>query len=429
MSDPTSPRAHSQATFDARHRRALLRMRTSSSFFIVYHDFIRFLDLSIEEAAVLGDMINTAGMRDYEPADGWFDYTVEWMYSRTHIQTKAQQRVINVLKEKGWIETRKDGHPARRKVRINAEAIENAIDEGLNKPSQIENDLSSKVENDLTSKVEIDLTSNKESKKDPQTPKGGRGGGLIKEKDRLANNTMSLRFARRLRDILQAKLKKSIPYTETNWARQFDLLRASLNGDESRVQEILDWYEKDWDRIKVKAYSAKTFKDKFTKFLEVKDMLANNPRGAPDRSEPTAKGSDRCSNKYQSIPDDVREQLEDMPWKGGAPVHVEGFYTETLAAAGMLLGINSQLDTDTEEGVALDNFLYALGGTAKQIAIEWCRTAAISSAKWRDWSGSLKPFRLHPDSWLFSDRLKETCGRVRSGTITRLLTHLRREWS
>lgn len=132
MSDSTPSRTSRQPQFDASHRRALVRMREEGSYFRVYHDFIRHLGLSIEEAAILGDMINTSVMKKAEDRDGWFDYTVKWMQSRTGLLRDAQQRVINVLKEIGCIEVTKAGNPARRRIRIDIEGIENTISAGLN---------------------------------------------------------------------------------------------------------------------------------------------------------------------------------------------------------------------------------------------------------------------------------------------------------
>jgi hypothetical protein len=241
----------------------------------------------------------------------------------------------------------------------------------------------------------------------------------------------SLRFARRLHQLITSKLRKSISYKESSWVKEFDRLRASLDGNEHLIDEALGWYEKEWDQIRVKAYCAETFRNRFNKFLELKDNLIhnNNPKGAPGQSHSQRQKGVGCSNKRLTIPDDVREQLDEIEWRQGEPDGLEQFYLETLDAADRLITVGRSVDEDTEEGAAMDNFIYAMGGSPKVMAMRWCRWAAASANGWKGWGGSLKPFRLHPDSNLFKDRLKAACGNVKSGTVSRLIATLKREWA
>jgi hypothetical protein len=237
--------------------------------------------------------------------------------------------------------------------------------------------------------------------------------------------------AAKLRRLVTKEMNQITPYKASDWEKEFMRLRASLDGNEHVIDETLDWFSQNWRGLKGRFFSAKSFCKNFTMFLEMskKEHLIHSTNGATSNGHTKKEGNVGCSNKRLTIPDDVREQLEDMPWKGGAPEGVEKFYAESHAAALRLIGINAELDVSTEEGTALDNFLYALGASSEEIALEWCRRCATASAKWRDWGGSLKPFRLEPDGWFFHDRLKATCGNVKSGTINRLLATLKREWA
>lgn len=430
MNDSTPPRTSRQSQFNASHRRALLRMRTSSSYFVVYHDFIRFLGLSIEEAAVLGDMINTAGMRDYESAGGWFDYTEKWMHSRTHMLKDAQHRIVKKLKTDGWIETRKEGYPGRRQIRINAEAIENTIDDGLNNPSRLENETDTGLEIQTGSRREIQTTSNEPLSKTKPPPGGVGGKGTLLPQQRTSNTTdgSSLRFARRLKQILVDKRKRSIPYPETSWKKEFDLLRASLDGDEQIIEEVLDWYEKEWDGIIVKSYCARTFRSNLNLYLRLKENVEHNTKGGSGEGRTTKKGNVGCSNNHLTIPEDVQERLDEIHWRAGRPEGLERFYLESLAAAKHLVTISKRMGDETEEGGVLDNLVFAMGGTPKAMALRWCEWTAVNANAWKAWGGSLKPFRLHPDSNLFKERLNEHRGNCRTGTVARLLATLRAGW-
>jgi DNA-binding MarR family transcriptional regulator len=412
-------------------------MRQDASYFRVYHDYIRPLKLSLEQAAVLSDMINTAGMKKAEQNDGWFDYKVEWMKERLGIEPKAQQRVINKLKEAGWIEAAKAGNPARRRVRINIEDIENTIEQYF---SKVETDPTRAVETDPTRAVETDPTPCIKQ----ETTKATRRRSMKKEKGALipAENTSStkdewsIRCAERLRDIVINKMFRLRSYSPTSWAKKFARLRASLGGEqnftEKHIEAVLEWYSENWEEVKAKPACASSWcrEDLFNLMSDKMEQagLINNPKGVPGQSHTQRQKGVGCSNKRLTIPDDVREELDGIEWAKGEPAGLDQFYLETLDAADRLITVGRGVDEDGEEGAALDNFIYAMGGSPKPMALRWCRWAAASANAWKGWGGSLKPFRLHPDSNLFKDRLKATCGSVQSGTVGRLIATLKQQW-
>jgi hypothetical protein len=211
--------------------------------------------------------------------------------------------------------------------------------------------------------------------------------------------------------------------------KEFDRLRASLDGNEHLIDEALGWYEKEWDQIRVKAYCAETFRNRFNKFLELKDNLIHNPKGVPGQSHTQRQKGVDCLNKGLSIPDDVREELDGIEWAKGEPDGLDQFYLETLDAANRLITVGRSVDEDSEEGAAMDNFIYAMGGSPEVMAVRWCRWAAASANGWPKWGGSLKPFRLHPDGNLFKERLNDCRGRCLSGTVNRLIATLKKEWA
>jgi hypothetical protein len=237
--------------------------------------------------------------------------------------------------------------------------------------------------------------------------------------------------AAKLRRLVTKEMNQISPYKASDWEKEFVRLRASLDGNEHVIDETLDWFSQNWRGLKGRFFSAKSFCKNFTMFLEMskRELLIHNPKGAPGQSHTQRQKGVDCSNKRLTIPNNVREELDGIEWAKGEPDGLDQFYLETLDAADRLITVGRSVDEDTEEGAVMDNFIYAMGGSPKVIAMRWCRWAAASANAWPKWGGSLKPFRLHPDGNLFKERLNDCRGRCLSGTVNRLIATLKKEWA
>lgn len=409
MRDTTTSRPNGQPTFDSRHRLATTRMRSRSSFFIVYHDFIRHLGLSIEEAAVLSDMINTAEMTKAEYRDGWFDYTVDWMRSRTGIEIKAQQRVINVLKDGGWITVAKAGNPARRRIRINSESIENTINEGLINSSEVEIDPTAQVEIDLTRGLEIDPTPSIKQYKPTLTKTGGgrKEGKLSKpsESTSLVNQPTKLawetKMARWIKDIL-VKHKMISSYSEGKWAKEFVSLRASLDGNERVIEETLEEFDKHQEELLVRISSATSFKEKFNKLLDALSAIKAKRTGL----RPNAQSCAPPAPPIPELPEEVRDDLEEIQWPSGQPEDLASFYLRCLNTAQPIIDRLNKLSDHEELGDMAGELLYRLGAHRDSMALKWVRLVALDVKGWKAWSRSFKGRELDVRTVFFEKVIK-----------------------
>jgi hypothetical protein len=425
MSDPTTSRTSRQDSnsrrplFNSGQRRALMRMRSDSSYFKVYHDFMVFLNLSIEEAAVLGDMINVAEMTKAEHRDGWFDYTVEWMYKRTRLDRNPQQRVINVLKDAGWVEVRKFGNPARRQVRISVEAIENTIAEGLDDEGEPEIGSTTEPENVLTARPESGLTSNKEELR--ETPSGGVGGGKPRKNppekppekiDRLATNgqllaqqTWGEEMADRMHRLATSQGHHP-PYSRKKWAADFNRLRASLAYDEvsaaeKEVQRVFGWLEKNLATQKYPVTSVASFARRF----EVLQSMSSQSRFVPPAP---------ISEKDVDLPEELRDDLARIDWGVARPKGLDVFVAEALEDAKPLIARLKELSRDDnspcqyEASVLLARLCPGgLGPASHRTVMAWVAAVAADVRKWRGWSGSLKGYEMRPGGRFFDKRVSE----------------------
>jgi hypothetical protein len=278
------------------------------------------------------------------------------------------------------------------------------------------------------------------------TPSGGCGGrSMKKEKGALipAENTSStkdewsIRCAERLRDIAINKMFRLRSYSPTSWAKKFARLRASLGGEqnltEKHIEAVLEWYSENWEEVKAKPACASSWcrEDLFNLMSDKMEQagLIHNTNGAPGQSHTKRQKGVDCSNKRLTIPDDVREQLDEIEWARGEPAGLDEFYFDTVKAIKLLESIAERLDEQSEECTLLGHFLGDLGTNRGQMAMRWCRWAAASANAWPKWGGSLKPFRLHPDGNLFKERLNDCRGRCLSGTVNRLIATLKKEWA
>jgi hypothetical protein len=277
------------------------------------------------------------------------------------------------------------------------------------------------------------------------TPSGGCGGrSMKKEKGALipTENTSStkdewsIRCAERLRDIVINKMFRLRYYDKTSWAKKFARLRASLGGEqnltEKHIEAVLEWYSENWEEVKAKPACASSWcrEDLFNLMSDKMEQagLINNPKGAPGHSHTQRQKGVDCSNKRLTIPDNVREELDGIEWARGEPAGLDEFYSDTVRAIKSLESIARRLDEQSEEGALLGNFIGDLGTNRGEMAVKWCRWAAIDANHWPKWGGSLKPFRLHPDGNFFKQRLIASRGRCLTVAIDRLIATLKKEW-
>lgn len=138
---------------------SLLNTLASENYFIVNRDLVR--NLGLESAVMIGELASEYNyfQKHNELIDGWFYSTLENIEERTTLSKYNQNKIINKLKEKGILETKLKGVPARRYIKINEKELANYLKQDSKK---IDN-LDSKNFNHLDSKkIDHVYKSNKE---------------------------------------------------------------------------------------------------------------------------------------------------------------------------------------------------------------------------------------------------------------------------
>ncbi len=89
------------------------------------------LSLLIDESRKFHSSEKTFVPKPLKLSDGWFWCSMERMANELNCSVKTQSRWFSILKEKGFIEMKIAGLPARRYVRINWAMIEKMVEEQM----------------------------------------------------------------------------------------------------------------------------------------------------------------------------------------------------------------------------------------------------------------------------------------------------------
>lgn len=107
-----------------RYKSYLTRRCEDGNFFHFFRDYLKVM--SLEEAAVLQSIVNMG--RGNATADGWILCTDTHLEKSLGIKRRARDRIVGRLVGKSFLTTRLRGNPARRQVRPDLIAVEEAVD-------------------------------------------------------------------------------------------------------------------------------------------------------------------------------------------------------------------------------------------------------------------------------------------------------------
>lgn len=316
----------------------------ASGWFPIHRALIK--ELGIEGAVVLQFLINfhqrVRHSPSYEWNDGWFYCTVAKLGSELNLSGYQQNRILSSLAEgeKPLVEFRKMGLPAKRHVRINAEAVVKIIIDWAQSDPSTTSDLETSVTRDLetlatkdleTSVTKLKGTSNKEPSKKPTSSKeevGAFGGRLRRpprakrpvdgflsrreENDWDRSSAGKLRgiLARYGSDLLHPQGKRR-PVSIPSLAKNFTRLRLDRRVERVEVDRLLDWLEDHYgDTYVPKIRAAEDFSAKWRQFVEARDRYDGNGAVAESdaRAEPFQFEDDRSEER--KLTDAVWEWLE-----------------------------------------------------------------------------------------------------------------------
>lgn len=97
---------------------------TPGSYFFFFEDMIG--NLTFLETGILCLLINHCiRVKAFRKNNGWFYMTMKTICDKTKISKNTQTRIIKKLEEEDFIATRREGHRARRFIKINYGIIRN----------------------------------------------------------------------------------------------------------------------------------------------------------------------------------------------------------------------------------------------------------------------------------------------------------------
>lgn len=117
---------------------SILNALVSENYFIINRNLVK--NLGLDSAVMIGEL---ASEYDYfqkhnELVDGWFYSTIENVEERTTLSKYNQNKIINDLKEKGIVETKLKGVPAKRYIKINEDKLEIFLQQDREKISKLD---------------------------------------------------------------------------------------------------------------------------------------------------------------------------------------------------------------------------------------------------------------------------------------------------
>jgi hypothetical protein len=119
---------HSPSADD--YRRYLERRADAGNWFPFFRDYL--LIMPLDAAVVVQSILNLGKAKS---KDGWILCTVEYLYQSTRLDRNAQVRVLNVLKNLGFIEWEKRGIPAKRYIRVDILKLDREAENAANNQS------------------------------------------------------------------------------------------------------------------------------------------------------------------------------------------------------------------------------------------------------------------------------------------------------
>lgn len=218
-----------------RYKAYLTRRCEDGNFFHFFRDYLKVM--SLEEAAVLQSIVNMG--RGNSTNDGWILCTDAHLEKSLGIRRRARDRVVGVLVTKTFLETKLRGNPAKRHVRPDLVAVEEAIDRVSVCTELYEQDCThgEQTRSYRTVRDKEKTSSSKKTKNSPSAappPSGvsGKESSVLFEEPE--PDKLHLALAQRLRDwTVKNKSNLSIPtrWSPQTWTNDMRILADSVGLD------------------------------------------------------------------------------------------------------------------------------------------------------------------------------------------------------
>ena len=369
-----------------------LERRYSSNGYFHVHRFLLQV-MSPGEAVMLCELMNrSAQFNASEQSEGWFVATVESLKASIGLGQSTQRRLLKALEAAGLVDTKKEGKPPKRQIKINFERVENLEDfvvnsnpvkmtdytenNGYNQSNRLD-----QINYYTTYNSEYILKQSSFEKLDSENE--SESDMFFEELEvNPSIEKFDLVCAKKLKRIVQEKTTISDSSKNATWAKQFQLLRTKDGASKDRIKKALLWYIDHFGESFVpQAFSAAAFRKKF---LQIESAMR--------RAEPVVvELHEDLGNLFETL-------CHDSFWDTLDPATVFPFLNETFknfSDVRSSLFAFSELYNDSSVTIGLQSFM----PSADAATMQWSVRTQQQLADWDSWNKQLSPF-----IWSFDSR-------------------------
>jgi hypothetical protein len=378
---------------------------SSKRYFSFYTDYLLIMDF--DEAAVFQFLLNLWDQRASE--DGWVLFKSEFLQRGLRTTRYQEERIMKKLEDKGFIQRKRAGNPAKRYVKALPDVAEKLVQEARKllpqersipvsgepaktptKPRFLENQETRFLGNQESPYKTSTTKTTKDSRGSPThagvaepppvSDDAGDGVEGLAVKPGKARHGKALPVdaihANQLISTLMRQGRITGTFKRSQWANELRLLREGVGGDDGRVAAVLDWLDATPpDKYTPLVCSAKAFRAKFPQ------LEAAMKRGAAPPPVTITPKAEWVVNK-----------LKDYKWPKGAASHLPQAVQKSLTAFRLFLKNLLPLATN-----GFPRFVQSkLCIPPEDFVLNWFERVHRRIATWEDWSGNLDPCAWTP---------------------------------